>query len=169
MYPDGVCKAVSTSSCMFHSESLLLFFYHFTAQQSGWAEREMSLFGSQALTCSHFHPWGKLWTEKVSRGTELGHLRGGMMQVKRTCSSYPAQCTHYKTVVPVICCNISARLLDIHKYPLLYNYKNQCSLGENNKKNFIIDYVTKTCIFYILIVVRVTWVYKLVKLIEMYT
>lgn len=67
---------------------------------SGWSEREMGLFGNiphhwGSLTLTHtllHSPWERSQVKKVSLGTELCHLGGGMMQVKSDCSSSPLLC-----------------------------------------------------------------------------
>ena len=69
-------------------------------EYSGWSEREMGLLGNiphrwgsytltHTLLCS---PWERSQVKKVSLGTELCHIGGGMMQVKSDCSSSPLLC-----------------------------------------------------------------------------
>lgn len=144
-----------------------------TTQYSGLCEKEKGFFGRvlhQETRHSHFSLSEKSWAKKVSLRTKLCHLGEGVMWVKWPCSSYLLQCIQSQTVfAPMVCCNISTGLPQ-RPSPMWVIVKLHVLCGEDGRKWFNhVDDVATLYIFYILIVVRATWVYKPVKLINIYT
>lgn len=71
-----------------------------TPQYSGWGKKEVVTLvtshtageAGQSLTHSHFPLWEESWAKKISLGTELFYLKGGVIQLKGNCFSFPLQC-----------------------------------------------------------------------------
>ena len=77
--------------------------------------------GSQALTPRlSLSPQGEITAQKVTLGTELCRLQGGVTWIKSGCSSYPIQCIQSCIFLPpAVCWNFPAGLQDQHKGSLV--------------------------------------------------